>query len=145
MKIRTDFVTNSSSSSFVTYRLTNSEFCKYLHEQMQKNGFTYEEHSADRPASWVNFSNDSLEADISCPRERLNSNKYLPECWNGRGKYTQNEKDEDIKEMSKLFLDVIGEFIDLSKVDDLEKLYDAFLADLKNDHFKCNVYTGNTD
>ena len=45
MKIRTDFVTNSSSSSFVTYRLTNSEFCKYLYEQMQKNGFTYEKHS----------------------------------------------------------------------------------------------------
>lgn len=39
MKIRTDFVTNSSSSSFVVYELTDSDFCRYLYAQMQNRNY----------------------------------------------------------------------------------------------------------
>ncbi|MDD7294105.1 MAG: hypothetical protein PUG85_01635, partial [Oscillospiraceae bacterium] len=65
MKIRTDFVTNSSSSSFVIFNLRDSEFCKYLNEQMKKNNFSYEQHSYERPASSVYLYEEGLNADIS--------------------------------------------------------------------------------
>lgn len=145
MKIRTDFVTNSSSSSFVTYNLKDSEFCKYLSEQMKKNGFTYEKYSNDRPASYVSLDKDSLNADISCPCEGLYCDNYAPESWDGCEEYDNYEKEDDIYQMSKSFLKIIGEFIPLEKVDDLEKLYAAFVSDLENGKFDCDVYMGNTD
>lgn len=145
MKIRTDFVTNSSSSSFVAYRLNNSEFCKYLTEQMNKNGFTYEKYNYERPASNVSLDEDSLYADISCPREGLYCDNYAPEVYCGIKGYCGSDKKYDIISMSKNFLNIIGEFIPLEKVDNLKKLYDAFVNDLENGKFDCNVYMGNTD
>lgn len=146
MKIRTDFVTNSSSSSFVTYRLTNSEFCKYLYEQMQKNGFTYEKHSTIRPASSLSIDEDSLYGEISCSFDGTSCQSYAPEVYDGSAdEYCGSDLIDDIKLMSKLFLDVIGEFVALEKVDDPERLYDAFVRDLDNGAFDCYVYLGTTD
>lgn len=146
MKIRTDFVTNSSSSSFVAYRLNNSEFCKYLTEQMKKNDFTYDEYSDERVASYVSINDGSLYADISCPCDGLYCDSYLPEVYSGGIKgYGGSAKEEDIGTMSRNFLDIIAEFVPLEKVDDPEKLYDAFVRDLKNGNFKCDVYVGCTD
>ena len=145
MKIRTDFVTNSSSSSFVTYRLNNSKFCKYLTEQMEKNGFSYDSRNSDRPASDVSIHGDSLYADISCPHDGLYCDSYAPEVYDGDEDYGGSDKKCDISEMGEKFLDIIGEFVPLEKVDDPEKLYDAFMDDLKNERFECDVYMGNTD
>ncbi|MDY3654860.1 MAG: hypothetical protein SO054_01695 [Ruminococcus callidus] len=145
MKIRTDFVTNSSSSSFVIFNLRDSEFCKYLNEQMKKNNFSYEQHSYERPASSVYLYEEGLNADISCPCEGLYCDDYAPECWDGKGEYGSEQREFDVYKMSTRFLDIIGEFIPLKKVDDLEKLYDAFVSDLENGKFKCDVYMGNTD
>ena len=81
MKIRLDFVTNSSSSSFVTYNLTDSEFCRYLSAKMKELGLEYEEYCYDRPASRMAFDENSLDADISCVEEEVYCNNYLPEVW----------------------------------------------------------------
>lgn len=65
MKIRTDFVTNSSSSSFVAYNLTDSEFCRYVYQKMKEKNLSYNEYSDERVSSYVGFKEDSLNAEIS--------------------------------------------------------------------------------
>ncbi len=126
MKIRTDFVTNSSSSSFVAYNLRDSKFCKYLTEQMKKNDFTYEKYSDSRPASYVSVHSSSLSADISCQYEDLYCHHYAPEVCYKWEVYGGDEKDTDIRNMSEKILSLMHEFIPFEKVDDLDKLYDAF-------------------
>lgn len=148
MKIRIDFVTNSSSSSFVTYRLKNSEFCKYLTEQMQKNGFTYETWSDDRPASEVSIDSDSLYANISCPREGLICDDFAPEVRDPEEYeevYREDLVSEDKFVMKRKFLDILGEFVPFEYVDEPEKLFDAFMKDILNDRLECDVHLGSTD
>lgn len=132
MKIRTDFVTNSSSSSFVTYRLTNSEFCKYLYEQMQKNGFTYREIGLDHPDQTLHIDENSLELYPGEPTYRMSD-------------YKKSDRRNDIKDAKMYFLREMARYIPFEKVDDLDKLYDAFLEDLKNGRLYCDVEIGGTD
>lgn len=77
MKIRTDFVTNSSSSSFVLYQLDDSEFCRYVYELMQSKGLSYKERSSSRARSLLTFRDDFLDAEISV--DGLYCDKYAPE------------------------------------------------------------------
>lgn len=81
LKIRLDYVTNSSSSSFVTYDLSDSEFCRYLTKRMKEMGLEYEEYSYDRPGSHVSLNTDTLYGDISCQFEDLHCSNYAPEVY----------------------------------------------------------------
>ncbi len=137
MKIRTDFVTNSSSSSFVTYRISNSEFCKYLTEQMKKNDFTYDEEFIDRFPYKISIESDSLEVYMNCwcDEPLLNDNDT----------YIRSEKKHDIEMMSEKFLEIMGEIIPFEKVDEPEKLYDALVNDIENRRFECDLEEGMTD
>lgn len=134
MKIRTDFVTNSSSSSFVSYNLHDSEFCRYVYEQMQKQGLEYEESSYDLPKSHVSFHEDSLDADICCLDEELCCDMYAPECWRWNGSFSMKLEDieecleDSAKETFKQILDeeLKGKSFDelLDEIEDWDDLYE---------------------
>lgn len=85
MKIRTDFVTNSSSASFVSYQLNDSEFCRYVYAKMKEMGIDYREYlekfNPYRPASWIYFDENSLDASICCREDGLICDDYLPEVF----------------------------------------------------------------
>lgn len=81
MKIRTDFVTNSSSSSFVSYKLNDSEFCRFVYQKMQENDLNCEEYSENHPGSNISFAKDSLTANISLSGYELNCDRYAPEVF----------------------------------------------------------------
>jgi hypothetical protein len=115
---------------------------------MDKNGFTYESWSDDRPASEVSIDSNSLYADISCPREGLICDNFAPEVCDPdeyESTYRDDLVDEDIHKMKRKFLDIIGEFVPFEKVDEPEKLFDSFMEDIQNDRFECDVHIGNTD
>ncbi len=96
MKIRTDFVTNSSSSSFVSYKLHDSDFCRYVYEQMQKKGLSYCAYPA--LVGYVELNENNLSAEIGVtaanaggdPEEGLYCDNYAPECWNWNGYFNMS-------------------------------------------------------
>ena len=144
MKIRTDFVTNSSSASFITYSLSNSKLCKYISQMLRAQGYDYYIESADRPKSYVEFYNDGLEADIcnyGCDSIDLNCDAY-DEDYDLSG-YGGEEKEEDICTLEEKFLDIIGEFIPCDC--DWDKVEKLFEDDYKSGKLSCDVYLGCTD
>lgn len=136
MKIRTDFVTNSSSSCFVAYRLRDSEFCKYLTEQMEKNGFSINTEKMYHDK--IILEGSSLDARINVGDETLFYTENT--CT-----YCRNEYRSDVDNTYRMFLDEMGKLIPFEKVDDPEKLYDAFLSDLENHRLKCTFTEAMTD
>ena len=148
MKIRTDFVTNSSSASFVTYSLSDSKLCKYISQMLRAEGVElnpcYTVKSDERPHSSVDFYNDGLEADIcnyGCNYIPLNCDHYGEEY--DIDDYNGEEKEDDIYEMEENFLDVISEFIPGScEWDKVKKLFED---DYENGKLYCDVYSDYTD
>ena len=146
MKIRTDFVTNSSSASFITFSLSDSKLCKYISQMLRAygNDSCYTAESIDRPKSYVKFYDDGLEGEIcnyGCDSIDLNCD-YYGENYDRSG-YGGEEKEEDICTVEEKFLDIIGEFIPCDC--DLDKVEKLFKDDYENDKLYCDVYSGYTD
>jgi len=138
MKIRTDFVTNSSSSSFVTFELHDSEFCRFVWNKMQELYIPYE--GKTHYLSEFDFNENSLSGEI-CIRTL-----YEEEMIDDETELFYWEEDDSERELDSDYIadnmkDIIGvDSVIFSIADHLDEkaksdFYHILFDTLKADHY----------
>ena len=152
MKIRFDFVTNSSSSSFVIYRISDFDLVRYVKELMAGGKINDSLQSPDSETILGYEEGEKLKADrdLTVTRQigQMSSAPYNMQVFRAEetGRYSEKALREDCAKMLErsIVLDAVKTFFDLSE-GDMKKLRFLVNEAIYNDNVSCGVFVDELD